>query len=363
MSKAIKRTPNPKAVTRLTASAKTIKSVANTVQKTMHPQSGGQRNLNKEIRHVDEFDAQKADNRLKKKSAWIASIMDPLRGAGAKIPDAEGIPTACSQLVQKITVPVNAGGVCACEVVTPYVTSSASKNYRFSNAASVSTNLTWAAPEFFSNQTTLQSIASSHRVVSGALYAEYEGTTLQDSGDVTTYTRAYTPQALTALSAIQSTYTASVVPINKARSKAVMARWFPININAQSYKDFVGTNFSGIGSPGATPFWTLGAVFSGLPASVGSVIFTFVFNYEFVPTLNSMDFITPENSPVDPFEEQFAVQWAQQEPSTGITSNKKVDVSPSSQVVQAADQGMSADNMFGMLGQIIKEVVPLLALL
>jgi len=85
-----------------------------------------------------------------------------------------------------------------------------------------------------------------------------------------------------------------------------------------------------------------------------------VVNYEFVPSLNTVDFISPTPSPIDPIEEQLVQQWVQEDAQTGLASNKQVDVQPGAQVVEAAAQGMQAESGFGMLGGIISELAPLI---
>lgn len=325
----------------------------------MSPQSGGQKAM---PNHERNLDAEATDNRLKKKSPWYASLRDPMRGGGAKIPDTVGINTATMQLVQRVSVAVNAQGVAGLEVISPYINStqsgSTSGNYKTSASTSASGALTWNTIASFSNAASLKSVAQNHRIVSGAVFGEYEGTTLNDSGDVTSYLYPYTPNALTQLSTIQTLYGSSVIPINKARTKPVVSRWFPVNVNEQSYKDFFSPNIGTFGE-GACPNWTMGLIYQGLPAGVGSVIFTMVYNYEFIPSLNTIDYISADPSPIDPIEEQLVQQWVQEDTQTGLSSNKLVDVQPGSQVVEAADQGINADSGFGMLGSIIKEVAPL----
>jgi len=317
------------------------------------PQTGGQLKLG---------DSDKMDQNLKKKSPWYASLRDPIQGAGAKIPDETGINTAVMQLVQKVSVPVNAQGMAGCEIISPYINlvagPSASQNFRTTASTSAVGAITWNVAGGFSNSTSMQSVALAHRVVSAAIYGEYEGTSLNDSGDVTSYFLPYAPNAQTVLSAIQANYGSSVIPVNKARSKPAVSRWFPINVNNQSYKDFISPTLSSFGV-GASERFCNGLIYSGV-SGTGSVIFTMVVNYEFVPSLNTVDFISPTPSPIDPIEEQLVQQWVQEDAQTGLASNKQVDVQPGAQVVEAAAQGMQAESGFGMLGGIISELAPLI---
>jgi len=204
----------------------------------------------------------------------------------------------------------------------------------------------------------MRSVAQSHRIVSAAVYGEYEGTTLQDSGDVTAFILPYAPDAYINLPAMQANYGSSVIPVNKARSKPVVARWYPINVNEQSFKDFFSPQLAAFGS-GGSPYWAMTLLYNGV-AGTGSIVFTICVNYEFVPTLNSVDYITADPSPIDPIEEQLVQQWVQEDTQTGISSNKMVDVQPGSQVVEAADQGMNAESGFGMLGSIVQELAPMI---
>jgi hypothetical protein len=55
--------------------------------------------------------------------------------------------------------------------------------------------------------------------------------------------------------------------------------------------------------------------------------------------------------------------WVQQDNQTGLSANKKVDVQPGAQKVEEATQGFTAANAFGMLGSVVKEILPMLSLL
>lgn len=320
---------------------------------TLAPQTGGQ---------VQVGDTDKMDENLKKKSPWYSSLRDPIQGAGAKIPDETGINTAVMQLVQKVSVPINPAGMAGCEIVSPYIngtgSGAASQNYRTTTSLSTTTAIAWNTQLPFSNSVSMQTLSLAHRVVSAAIYGEYEGTTLNDSGDVTSYFLPYAPNAQTQLAPLQATFGSSVLPVNKARTKPVVSRWFPINVNNQSYKDFMSPTLSTFGVGQAERFCN-GLIYSGVSGS-GSVIFTIVVNYEFVPALNTIDFISPTPSPIDPIEEQLVQQWVQEDAQTGFASNKQVDVQPGAQVVEAAAQGMQAESGFGMLGGIITELAPLI---
>lgn len=348
-----------KSTSRQVASVNVNKSTAPKQLSVMPAQTGGQRHFKQS---KAEFDSEKANTNLKKASPWYSSYRDPIQGGGAKIPDTVGINTATLQAVQRVSVAVNAGGLAALEVISPYanLVGASGSNYKTSAPLSVSTGLIWNGAQALSAAASVRSIAQSHRIVSAAVYGEYEGTSLQDSGDCTAYLLSFGGNVLTTLSAIQSLYGSSVVPINKARSKPMVSRWFPISVNEQSYQDFFAPSFTAFGS-GGCPNWTLGLIYNGLPASTGSVIFTIVVNYEFVPTLNSIDYISANPSPIDPFEEQLVEQWVQEDSQTGLSSNKMVDVQPGSQVTEAANQGMNAESGFGMLGGMIKEMLPELA--
>lgn len=318
----------------------------------------------------------KMEKRLQKRSPWYMSLRDPMQGAGARIPDLTGINTATFQSVQVVSVATGTNGMNGLCLTSPYCCNSGSINNVFP-LASTSTvgSLVWntAGASKLSAQATLVAVAQSLRVVSAGIFAEYEGATLNDTGEGTSFVLPYdvaiSSNAITqTYAAFQSQYGSSIVPVNKARSKPLVAYWFPISLNTWEYADFISTdntewNFSPTnGSTSYSPFWSFGHLFAGLTGAP-TVKYTIVINYEFVPRFNTLDYISASPSPIDPIEEQLVEQWVQSDAQTGMSNSKLVDVQPGAQKTDEASQGMSASNMFGMLGSVMKEVLPLISLL
>lgn len=330
-------------------------------QNKMPPQTGGQKHYNEKT--GKEKSPDKMDENLKSKSPWYASLRDPVQGAGAKIPDETGINTATMQLVQKVSVSINAQGVAGVEVISPYINNcgvgQVSENWKSTASTATGAALTWSSNNNFTNASSMISVAQAHRVVSAGVFAEYEGSSLNDTGDFTCYFLPYAPNANTQIASIQSRYGTSIIPVNKARRKPAAVLWFPINYESQSYKDFLSPQALTFGA-GDSERWTMGIIAQGLQPTSGTVLFTFCVNYEFVPTLNTVDYITPSASPIDPIEEQLVQQWIAEDQMTGMFPSSMVDVQPGSQVVEPAVQGINSDSGFGMLGGIITELAPML---
>lgn len=315
-------------------------------------------------------DPEAMDKRLKTKSPWYASLRDPIKGAGARIPDIVGIATATLQTVQVVSFATNAQGINGLFLRSPLVANASATNpiYPVPSTATAAA-LTWDTTNNIglSIAPTVRAVAQGHRVVSAAVYAEYEGSTLNDQGDVTSFIGPWSDllggwgagNSTQTLAAAQAEYGSVTVPVNKARSRPVSAMYFPVNMEDMNYDSFWNPLFATYGQSSLTaePCWGLGHVFAGL-ATGTTVKYTIVINYEFVPLLNTQDYIAADPSPVDPMEEQLVEQWVQEDSWTGLSENKKVDVTPGAQVVEAADQGMNADSGFGMLGSIITELLP-----
>jgi hypothetical protein len=311
---------------------------------------------------------------LKAASPWYKSMRDPLEGAGARIPDPIGVPTATLQVVQYQSVAVNAGGVAGLVLASPYQVN-ASQGQIFTTLGTATTGAlalqALAASTTLTSSVFLNTSAQSARVVSCAIFGEYEGTTLQDSGDVTCYqaplysVSSFTGGAGNTIASYQTLYNASVIPVNKARTRPVATYWYPYEAEGISYQDFFLTNAASFVRPplnaaGQSPTWELGIFYTGLPASTGSIRFTIVVNYEYVPALNTLDLLGASPSPDDPTELSLCEGWIEEDPVTGIVANKIVDVAPGARKVDEAEQGFSVSNMFGMIMPVIAEVLPLL---
>jgi len=314
-------------------------------------------------------DPAKMDKRLKNVSPWYQSLNDPVHGAGARIPDLVGINTATFQTVQTVSVSTNAAGMNGLLLRSPYVADgTANEGPIFtltstSSALSCAWNGTPGAPVELAAGDTIRSVARAHRVVSGCVFAEYEGATLNDQGDVTCFVSPYSDQTLAPfpLSSVQAQYASTVIPVNKARTKPVKASWYPVSMDDNVYSSFVSPTAGTYSqAEGFVPVWGLGMIHSGLNTTT-VVKYTIALNWEFIPLYNTVDYISASPSPIDPIEEQMVEQWVQSDfVATGFTTNRIVDTAPGSQKTEAASQGMTAESGFGMLGSLMKELLPIL---
>lgn len=372
-----------KALTQITQSKKTKLS-------SERPTGNGKANTNQiksskkgaQINGLSSDGTMKMEKRLQKRSPWYMSLRDPVQGAGARIPDLTGINTATFQSVQVVSVTTNAAGMNGLQIISPYIcnTPTGIRQICPINTAATPSAVLWATAATGGNssiqlaaQNTIVAVAQSHRVVSAAIFAEYEGATLSDTGEATSFVAPYenatSSVAITqTYSSFQANYGSSVVPLNKARSRPLVSYWFPISLNTWEYSDFQSTDNgewndkSTNGTNNFSPFWSFGHIMTGITGTP-TVKYIIVINYEFVPRFNTLDYIAASPSPIDPIEEQLVEQWVQQDAQTGMSNNKLVDVQPGAQKTDEASQGMSASNMFGMFGSIVKEVLPMLSLL
>jgi hypothetical protein len=299
--------------------------------------------------------------RLKKKSAWFQSIADPLTGAGTKIPDMNGIETGTIQTVQKISVACNANGVAGLKFDTPYPNSegaaSASANYSTTQAASVPNNLNWLGSLPLDVADTLKANARGVRVVSAAIVAQSELSTLSDQGEMCAFFVPWGPVPVTGnYDDLVKNFGSSTQPLNK--HKAMKASWFPTNFaDAQGFVYNYDTFFSpndGVGDP--SPLWTFGLCCTGMVASAGNIVFTLIVNYEFIPVLNVIEIVSSAPSPQDEMDESMVMGWVQELPITGTVSDRSIDRAPApitDKVPETETYG------FGMFYEILKEIVPL----
>lgn len=306
----------------------------------------------------------KVETNLKQASPWYVSVRDPIQGAGAKIPDDTGIPTATLQMVQKISVQANAQGLAGLQVNTPFVNNviTGGSNFYTSAATSAPGALTWNSPQGVTAALSLQAIAQSHRVVSAALYAQYEGSDLNNSGDMVSYVAPWSSVGTSPnnnIPFLQSLYGSSTVPISNVKRNCVVSRYFPCSKDRNEYTDFYNVGYTGIGNPNC-PFWSFGIIAEGLTGTP-TILFTLVINYEFIPQFNTQDYVSAMPSPVDPIETEFVETWVSTDPQTGTVPAKQVEVNPGSQLTTRAevDQGLTSEAGFGMIGSLIRELAPL----
>lgn len=342
--------------------------------------------------------AEKFLSSLKKRSAWWSSIMDPVTGGGARIPDPSGYHTACYQYVKRVTVAVNAQGVAGLRITDPYSWASTAFgtagepcNFQTTIPTSAAANLAWGDGTTSGNGIYFQelnstlangvsSLASLIRPVSGAVIATYTGTSLSDAGTFVSYTNpAGLESSATADSRFRTLYGATVMPVKANRCS--ISRLLPVQRsppvgsggvllnNAIDYRAFKQANRGITSDQTSYSFREFGVYATGCTASTGSVEFIIVVNYEFVPRFNTGNFIEATASPQDPIEENFVVSNLSEEDATGTLSLREFAEVPSSSGPTKAERDSVGGplsfmtEVVGFLGPILEIGLPLLALL
>lgn len=304
------------------------------------------------------------DKKLKDSSLYFQSIQDPLQGAGAKIPDITSIPTSTFQLVQRIEVTVNANGVAGFFIPSPHFAAAnvgANPNnvyagYQIADNTSTAAAITWTTGvNDWAGYTSFASNVAVCRTVSAAIYAEYQGTELQDSGQ---FSVGFVPGLLNRPSSVNNAQIqaySSIIPTN--RNTPCMVRYLP-----QGFYDVAFLLPNGASGPNTDSMYIIGA---GMTAGA-TVLFTFVGNYEFQPIRSSVNLIDVQPSPNDMFECQKVSQWCQEINSTGIVDSKYVDVTPSSVATERAEVEIINQEKeeslggLGMIGEVLDFAIPTL---
>lgn len=310
--------------------------------------------------------AAEMEKKLKDSSVYFQSILDPLQGAGAKIPDLTSTPTSTFQMVQRIALTAGSNGVCGIALPSPHYAAAnvgaspanVYAGYQIADASSTAAAITWGAVQAWTGYTSFSTSVQVARTVSAGLYAEFQGTELQDSGQ---FTIGFVPGILVtppSVTVASSSPYSSIVPIN--RNTPCIVRYLP-----QGFYDVGFLMPNGGSGPNTDSMYI---VASGLPAGT-EVLITFVGNYEFQPTRQSVNLIDIQPSPNDMIECSKVSQWCQEINSTGIVNAKYVDVTPSSVAAEKAEvailQNAEDDSLggLGMLGRILDFALPVLTTL
>lgn len=313
--------------------------------------------------------------RLKKKSPWFQSISDPLSGADAKIPDETGIETGTVQIVQKVTVVVNAQNMAGVQVVSPYINLAQGEggdpglNYQVTDVTASTTDVIWsdgagAAGGFeFSGSGDLRAITNAHRIVSAAMYVQPEASLATNQGEMTLFTQPFSTTVGAPYGTYLNLYKSVTLPLNAGGAGKVL--WYPVAREDENFKSFfstTGTTFSStISEEANVPYWGFGFVADG--AEIGTTIrATIVVNYEFIPTFNTLNVLDASPSPNDVTETDLVENWTQDLPVASQVSTAAAAKSPSS--VEPQHGANDAGTGFGMFFNVLSELAPLaLALL
>lgn len=314
--------------------------------------------------------SQMIDKRLRKTSPWFSSIVDPLHGADVKIPDATGIETGTTQIVEKLTFtttgPTNVNGF---RVISPLINSDASigtsasgANYQFTQPAlGIASPITWQSAtaalnkaSAFAGVTELKTIADSHRVVSAAIYVQSEGASATLTGEMVLFSNAYeaTPSAL--YSEFVNNYKSMIIPLNQNRTGKVC--WYPLvkDVEVASVEEnYDYKAFTSLTEDDYVP-WEFGVLIYGAPSGTTFRV-TVVVNYEFIPKFNVLNILDASPSPQDVTESDLVMRWVQDEPLNTIVPDNVIDKPASAAPVQHEDDISG----FGMMFNVIKELAPL----
>lgn len=325
--------------------------------------------------------------RLKKKSPWFSSIMEPIKGGAVKIPDPVGTDTGTYQHVENVSVAVNANGVSGLRIISPYCNNfhyagadDDGSNYQTTTSLSKVTDLSWGstavpgqgAYPFARVPAMMKSTAQSHRVVSCSVIAQPEVSTLSDAGEMCAFVKPFdVNDSNVTYPTLQSQWDSALMPVNA--HKPLIARWYPIKSDFELFNTITSINnveppvvgYDDFIDPdvhytlpnvdqGVIP-WEIGIVCSGMTASTGVVRYQIVVNYEFVPKTQTT-MISADPSPVDPTEEQLVCSWVSDCPVTGVVSQKLA--SSAQQMSTVAET--SEPSGFGMIYNVVEEMLPLI---
>lgn len=308
--------------------------------------------------------------RLKKKSPWFQSIVDPLHGADVKIPDATGFETGTLQLVHRNSIVTGtvAAAVDGYRVICPLPNLSGSlpdsMNWQYTIAGSDASNVQWGAilstnvlP--FETSETLRAYSDGVRVVSGSITVQSEASLANNSGMMIGYINPYPdrpfPTGL-ALTEYANHYKTGLIPINN--NKPCTVKYLPVKQNGGMYDMFYEPTNS-VGTASATeivvPYYEMGVLINGAPPGTTFLV-TVVFNYEFLPTENAINILAAKPSPVDAQEVDLVENWVQDIDVVSMTSSVSASSAPSSSAITEPGQGTG----FGMFAETVMEMLPVL---
>lgn len=302
-----------------------------------------------------------------------------MHGADCKIPDATGEETGTVQILTRDVCQTSASGTTVgLQILCPYINLGATGNvsginYQKTLAASTLLALQWGngnatagygAGFEFPGAADIRAITNAHRIVSACLIVEHEASALNNQGEMTLFCIPFGDSVGTgAYSVYQNLYSSITIPLNV--NKPGIIRWFPLQREIAdstygtpfSYKDFACTTDEvlSIGNP---PTWTLGFLTSGVANGV-TFKCTMCVNYEFIPLTNTLNILSASPSPVDEEEEGLVVGWVESAPAARILSEGAANSSPSSVSPQHGDEPTG----FGMLANVVKEILPFAAML
>jgi len=317
--------------------------------------------------------------RLKKKSPWYSSIIDPLHGADAKIPDETGVETGTLQLVERATVTTNSSGIAGARILTPYINNvkhapaqvTAGSNVQYLSKDSTEVALQWGANNGtagawlaeaalpFEAIGGIQTITNQHRIVSACMIVQPEASLATNDGEYCLFQNAFNMESSPLYNSYVNNYKSVVIPTS-SNNPCAAVKWFPVTVQDWSFKSFIRTDALDLtyddDDAAVAPFWGLGMIYSCSEADV-RIRITFVVNYEFIPKDNVMNVLDTSPSPQDAMEVDLVEQWVQDTPVAAPMPQRLAASSPSS--VEPAHGENDQDTGFGMFFNVLSELAPL----
>lgn len=309
--------------------------------------------------------------RLKKQSPWFNSILNPLHGADAKIPDETGVETGTTQIVFKDTVTANANGLAGWRSNTLYInsvnidatpTEIIGHNYDHLADDAGLINIDWNSTNQWPGADDLKAITGSHRIVSASLTVMPETSLATNQGEFTLFSAPFTVETSPHYLDYVNKYKSTTLPVNC--NKPGIVRWYPIAKEDISFKNFIrteGTRFATtISDDASVPLWELGFIAAGVEAGATFRV-TCVVNYEFVPRYNSLNVLGTSPSPQDATEVDLVENWVQDMDVAGTVSFASAASAPKTVEPQHGENDEGTG--FGMFFNVVKEILPFAAAL
>jgi hypothetical protein len=271
-------------------------------------------------------------------SDYLATILDPDRVRGIKLPDPITLPscTAAFELDGFTTCDANGDLIlvlCPQALVNSAATGTAAISYSVIFGGNQTAGYGTSANPVLGLATnpTLNGVVGQLRVVSAMIEAYSTAAPLNTSGRAVTFAMprgSATPTGTT----LSSATLVSALPYSFVdhAAKGACARWFPTDNVDHQYNAVGGTteeNFAQASSGSfygfATGVYALGSCvgigFTGLPVTT-KVAWRYVINVEFLPAADAVDFVNSQPSPSEPSSLALANSWLQKNAQTLLRS-------------------------------------------
>lgn len=273
-----------------------------------------------------------------------------------------------------VTVPDIANGAAGAKCISPYVNSAyvseypayIGANYQITCSDTTALQIHWGTGGPIANKGSwfqfngaddLKAITNAHRIVSACMIVQPEASSLHNEGEICLFSVPFAGIENNVYADYMNHYKSVVVPCNT--NKPSVVRWYPISRQDWNFKAFQRTDGTALSYDDAVeqdscPAWEFGFVTSGMAG--GTVIrYTIVVNYEFVPTLNTLNVLDASPSPNDVMEMDLVESWVQDMPVAKPISVTAASSSPSGVQPRHEDDNTG----FGMFFNVLTELAPL----